>query len=359
MARILIETHHPAHIHFWKYPIRELQNRGHEVLMIARDRDVMRRLLEVYDWIPHEIPPRPNQKNRFPLREMFSRQWYVAKAIRRFRPAVVASLMGSYTQSAKLLGVPNIIFTDSEFQHFNHRIAHPFADEIHTPECFYKPLGRRQRKYRSIHELAFLNERDFRPDPSVLMRYGLKGGAYIVVRLSAWNTLHDVKHRGLGESIRKFFKEHESQGPILLVAEEGKVPPGLESFRAEIAPEDFHGILALARFVLTEGASTASEAVCLGVPTVYVNSTEPRGYLNFLEKDTMLLKTFDEAAPGITEANDWLGRLQAASPPSDIGEREQFRSWLNARCEDLVAYVVKVVERSAGSPGKDDKYDPR
>ena len=53
--KILLEAHHPAHIHFWKYPVRELQARGHELLMIARDRDVMRRLLEVYDWIPIEI----------------------------------------------------------------------------------------------------------------------------------------------------------------------------------------------------------------------------------------------------------------------------------------------------------------
>jgi predicted glycosyltransferase len=37
--RILIEAHHPAHIHFWKYPVRELIDRGHEVLMIGRDRD--------------------------------------------------------------------------------------------------------------------------------------------------------------------------------------------------------------------------------------------------------------------------------------------------------------------------------
>jgi len=146
--RVLIEAHHPAHIHFWKYPVLELIERGHEILMIGRDRDVMRRLLEVYDWIPAEIPTRRTGKNKFPLVEMLERQWAVAQAIRRFKPDVIASLMGSYTQSAKLLGVRNLVFTDSEFQHFNHRIAHPFADEIHTPDCFYKDLGRKQWRYQ-------------------------------------------------------------------------------------------------------------------------------------------------------------------------------------------------------------------
>ena len=63
--RIIIEAHHPAHIHFWKYPIRELQKQGHKVLMVARDRDVMRRLLEAYDWIPAIVPKRSSR--RWPL----------------------------------------------------------------------------------------------------------------------------------------------------------------------------------------------------------------------------------------------------------------------------------------------------
>ena len=75
---ILIEAHHPAHIHFWEYPVRELIERGHEVLMIGRHRDVMRRLLDVYDWIPAEIPKRKTGKNKFPLVEMLERQWTVS-----------------------------------------------------------------------------------------------------------------------------------------------------------------------------------------------------------------------------------------------------------------------------------------
>ena len=123
--RLLIEAHHPGDIHFWKYPIRELIERGHDVKMIARDRDVMRALVDAYSWIPAEVPNRSNRKNKFPLSEMLSRQWAVAQEILRFKPSVVASLFGSYCQTARLLGCRNIIFTDSEFQHFNHRIAHP------------------------------------------------------------------------------------------------------------------------------------------------------------------------------------------------------------------------------------------
>lgn len=352
---ILIEAHHPGDIHFWKYPIRELITNGHVVLMVARDRDVMRRLMEAYDWIPHIIPERRSQNNKFPLLELLSRQWTVVKAIRKFKPDVVASLFGSYCQSARILGCRNIIFTDSEFQHFNHRIAHPFAHEIHTPYCFYKELGKKQRFYDSIHELAFLDKRHYTPNPLVLHRYGLDAGAYIVVRLSSWNTLHDVNESGIGDRIYEFVDAHKAHSRILLVAEENNVPPGLEEFSAQIAPEDFHCILGFSRFVLSEGASTASESSCLGVPTVYINSTEPRGYLQMLESEYHAVQCFRTAEPGMVAAHQWLGQIEQAGLDIDLSNREDFRARLSERHIDLVDYVVRTLEHPGAADTQSSK----
>ena len=347
--RFLIEAHHPAHIHFWKYPIRELQERGHEALMIGRDRDVMKRLLSVYDWINAETPPRPSTRNLFPLREMVSRQWTVAKIIRRFKPDVVASVMGSYCQSARLFGCRNVIFTDSEFQHFNHRIAHPFADEIHTPECFYKDLGRKQRRYNGIHELTFLDEEHFKPDAKVLNKLpGLTPKKYILVRLSAWNTMHDIRRQGIGDRIHKFINHFESHYRIIVSAEEGKVPPGLEDRAIKIAPEDFHQIVAHSRFVLTEGASTASEAGCLGVPAVFINSTEPRGYLLMLERTFRIVRNFQNPSEGMAAATTWLNSI-STSDNQDFGH---VRNDLTTSHDNVSSYVVSVLERGR-QPSRD------
>lgn len=336
--RILIEAHHPAHIHFWKYPIRELQAQGHEVLMIGRDRDVMRRLLEVYDWIPAEIPKRRTRKNKFPLVEMLERQWAVARAISRFKPDVVASLMGSYTQSAKLFGVRNVIFTDSEFQHFNHRIAHPFADEIHTPECFYKDLGPKQVKYDGIHELIFLNSRVFDPSRSVLEKYdGLVQGEYVFIRTSAWNTLHDLSHCGIGHRIDEILNKLANRYRIVISAEEGEIPESVRQYQCNIASEDYHDFLAYSRLVISEGASTASEAACLGVPVVYINSTEPRGYLQLLEREYGLVRGFvnsDEGVDYILQAEDLGGDLKVVDRPA-------FRDRLSCRFGAMNDYVVE------------------
>ncbi|MFT4901580.1 MAG: putative glycosyltransferase [Lentimonas sp.] len=344
--KLLLEAHHPADIHFFKFAIRKLLDRGHEIQMVARDRDVMRQLLKYYDWIPALIPKRSSARNRFPLFEMLQRQWVVARAIYAFEPDLVASCMGSYTQSAKLFGLANVIFTDSEFQHFNHRIAHPFGSEIHTPYCFYKDLGAKQSYYHGIHEMAFLSPDRFVPDlVYVNESLGLQSRKYVLIRLSAWNTLHDINHSGIGSGIYDFLKSIEGRYQAVICAEENALPADLRQYALTVPPERYHDVLAGAAFVLTEGASTASEAGCLGVPTVYVNSTEPRGYLQMLENDWNLVRSFEAPELGLACALDWLERIDA----EELNQLQAVRQQLFSAHEDVTEYIVRVLESAARS----------
>lgn len=290
--RILIEAHHPAHIHFFKNAIRIWREHRHEVLLLGRERDVMRKLLEACDWIPYRLISRAGKSNRFPAREMVARQWAVASAIRSMRPDIVVSVMGSYTQPAFLFGVPNIVFTDSEFQHFNHRIAHPFATRIYTPACFTKPLGPKQVRYPGYHELAFLHPHYFKPDPAVLAHLdGAGARQYLLLRLSAWDTLHDIGQRGFAGYLAEAIAELSARTRVFIIPEAGLDLGELEPYRLRLPPHMFHDALAFSRLVITEGASTASEAACLGVPAIYVSSTS-RGYLDDQAKRYQLVHDF-------------------------------------------------------------------
>ena len=342
--RILIEAHHPSDIHFWKFTIRKLISLGHKVHMIARDRDVMSRLLDIYDWIPHSIPTKSSPNNKFPLREFILRQAAIALAIHRFRPDVVASLFGSYSHTAKLLGIRNIIFTDSEFQHFNHRIAHPFADEIHTPYCYYKKHGFKQYYYRGIHELSFLSSKYFEPDIEVLKHYKIPADlAYVIIRLSAWNTMHDFNQSGISTLLDKFIDTLPAGQKLVISAEEGNVDPKHRQYGNQFAPEDFHHLLGYASFVLTEGASTAAESACLGVPTVYINSTEPRGYLQMLESKYGIVRNFRDPAKGIEAATEWISEAIQMTP----AQRAAVRVRVSEEHTDVCNYIVEtLVNRS-------------
>jgi len=350
--RLLIETHHPAHVHFFKHAIREWRERGDEVLVLGRDRDVMRRLLEAYSWIPHRIVTSAGRTNRFPLVEMLQRQLHVASAVLRFRPDAVLSLMGSYTQSATLLGKPNVIFTDSEFQHFNHRIAHPFARVILTPECFSKDLGQKQRRYRGYHELAFLHPTRFEPDPSVLQHMPeAEPGNYVVLRISAWDTLHDVGEHGLGPHLDELLEMLQAQGPVFIVPEGDSLPARWEHLRLQVPAERFHDALAHASLVVTEGASTASECACLGVPSVYVNSTR-RGYLDEQEQRYGLVHNFTSAREALPRVRQLL-----AQPPSSATLAEARQRLLDEHI-DVTRHVIDQVDELLGAPSRDKRRPP-
>lgn len=352
--RLLIEAHHPAHIHFFKHPVRLWRERGDEVLLLGRDRDVMKQLLAAYSFIPTQIITGTRRGNRFPLREMLARQAAVAQTIRSFRPDVVVSLMGSYTQAARVLGVPNIIFTDSEFQSFNHKIAHPFANRIYTPQCFWKPLGRKQHRYRGYHELAFLHPRRFTPRREVLTRLRANGGPaaasrpgssaapepgqYVVIRTSAWNTLHDIGESGFGKALDPMLREVLARYSAYIVPEGGKIAPEWEKYKLSVPPDDYHDVLAFARLVVTEGASTASEAACLGVPSVYVNTTR-RGYLEDQERRYRLVFNFTDPEAAARKVSELL-----AEPPS-AEELAAAQRRLVADHIDVSEFVVEELDR--------------
>ena len=341
--RLLIEAHHPAHIHFFKNAIRIWRARGDDVLLLGRDRDVMKKLLSTYDFIPHAILTTERKNNRIPMQEMLERQWKVLGYVAKFRPHGVLSLMGSYTQSAFLFGLPNVIFTDSEFQSLNHRIAHPFATRIYTPECFWKDLGRKQRRYRGYHELAFLHPSRFSPRPEVLsLMDGAEAGQYLVLRMSAWNTLHDIGKQGFGDRFDAFMTALTRRTRVFLVPEGGKLPIRWESHRLRIPPDYFHDALAYARLVVTEGASTASEAACLGVPAVYLNTTE-RGYLNDQERRYGLVFNFTDANLALDKT------LELLDAPAQTKANEDARRRLVADHIDVTDYVVSEVDGLLGA----------
>jgi predicted glycosyltransferase len=336
--RLLIEAHHPAHIHFFRNAVGLWRDRGDDVLLLGRDRDVMKKLLAAYTHIPFEILTTQRKNNRFPMEEMLQRQAKVAAKIVTFRPDVVLSLMGSYTQSAALLRRPNVIFTDSEFQSFNHRIAHPFATRIYTPQCFWKNLGRKQVRYRGYHELAFLHPARFTPSASVLATMGNpEPGSYVVLRMSAWNTLHDIGKKGFGDFFDEFMSELTRRARVYLVPEGGALPEKWESHRLRIPPERFHDALAFARLVVTEGASTASESACLGVPAVYLNTTE-RGYLNDQERRYGLVANFTDARAALKKT------LELLDAPHDPARYRTARDRLVADHIDVTEYVVREID---------------
>jgi predicted glycosyltransferase len=165
-------------------------------------------------------------------------------------------------------------------------------------------------------------------------------GEYVVVRTSAWNTLHDIGESGLGHHFESVMREALAKYSVYVVPEGGKIAPEWARYKLSVPPEDYHDVLAFARLVITEGASTASEAACLGVPSVYINTTR-RGYLEDQERRYRLVHNFTDASLAARRVSELL-----QNPPTSA-ELGAARGQLVHDHVDVTQFVVDELDRVA------------
>jgi predicted glycosyltransferase len=165
-----------------------------------------------------------------------------------------------------------------------------------------------------------------------------KPGEYVVIRTSAWNTLHDIGESGLGASFDRVMREALAKYSVYVVPEGGTIAPAWAKYKLNVPPEDYHDVLAFARLVITEGASTASEAACLGVPSVYINTTR-RGYLEDQERRYQLVYNFTDADAAVRKVSE----LLANPPPRETSLAA--RDLLVHEHVDVTQFVVDELDR--------------
>ncbi|MCA9668809.1 MAG: DUF354 domain-containing protein [Myxococcales bacterium] len=338
---IIVELHHPGDPLFFQHPVAEWLVHGHQVTLINRDRGPMKQLVEALypppDGASFQVrtASRIARSNRLPLLEAARRHTAVTRAMLTRHADAVVSLFGVYAQTAWLLRKPNVVFTDSEFQRFAHRIAHPFATAVVTPRCYRLDEGKKHVRYDGYHELAYLHPRRFSARPErALAEAGLDGRRPLcVVRFSDFNTSHDMLLRGLGEDERRDLVRRLRNVCDVVISFEGEPDEALRALCYKGPVERLHHLIAAAELCVSEGATVASEAAVLGVPTIFINPTS-RCYLDE-QRDRYALCTsarnYQEALPLVA---DMLYRLEL--------EREAVRAEWRASRARMLEDVIDV-----------------
>ena len=80
--RVLIDVGHPAHVHFFKNTIWSLEKKGHKVMVVSRDKDVVLELLKAYK-IPHTVLSKVKPGKVHLLEELFIREYKLLKIAKR------------------------------------------------------------------------------------------------------------------------------------------------------------------------------------------------------------------------------------------------------------------------------------
>ena len=302
--KLLFNLGHPAHIHLFKHLIWDLTNKGHEIKITARDKEIVFYLLDCYGF-DYTVISNVGKGLLGIGKEMLIRDYSLFKIAKNFSPDITMAVLDPpITHIGKLLRISSITFTDTEHAKLANLVTFPFADVICTPTCFNKDLGKKQIRYNGYHELAYLHPNYFTPNPAVLDEIGLsKDDTFIILRFVSWGASHDIGQHGIKDKIA-LVRELEKYGRVFITSE-GLLPKELEKYRIKVSPEKLHDLLYYASLYIGEGATTASECAVLGTHAIYVNTLR-LGYTdeeeekynlvyNFSDKKTMEKQAFNKA----------------------------------------------------------------
>lgn len=305
--RVLIDIGHPAHVHFFRHPIEQLHRRGHHILITSRRKEMATDLLDAFG-LEHVTLSAAGGRGGM-LGELIVRDFRLVRAVRRWRPDVMAEIGGIFIAHAgAMTGVKSMVFYDTENARLQNLLTYPLATRLFVPRCYagWTPK-RRTVRYPGYHELSYLHPSYFVPQRELAVANGLAADRpTFLIRLVAWKANHDVGDRGLtAEAVRRVAARLGMHGKVLLSAE-GELPADLELLRYGGDPAAIHHVMAYCAGFFGESATMASECAVLGVPAVYAANTG-RGYTDEQETRYGLVRNarrLDESTLG--DALDWL-----------------------------------------------------
>jgi predicted glycosyltransferase len=283
---------HPADVHFFRFAIGNLVRKGNAVCVASREKDITLELLDAMGIENTSISNKGNGTIGL-FRELAGRDYRLFGLARHFRPdIIVANNSPCGTHVAWLLGIPSIVFDDTEIHRFNQMLYYPLVTEVHSPDCYRTSLGRKHHFYPGYHSLAYLHPDHFQPDPEILRKGGLNPAERMVLlRFVGWGAMHDAGLAGLSRDNKYRLVKKISEYARVLISSEADLDSELEAYRVEIPLADIHHLLAYVDVVIGESATMCSEAVSLGTPAIFIDE-KGRGYTDEQEKKYGLCSNF-------------------------------------------------------------------
>lgn len=298
----MLDIGHPKDVNVFKNVIFSLLKKGHEIKIFARAKENTEKMLKMYG-LEYELSKHYNTMfgKAFGI---FSNDLLLYKKARAFKPDIFVSPGSPYSAHvSRLMRKPHIAFSDTEIAGIVTKLTLPFTDKIYTSTSFYLDFGKKQIQFNGYYELAYLHPNYFTPNKKILKKYGLDGD-YILVRLSALSSNHDLNAKGFNfkteEELKNYIATLENYGKVIISSEILHWQT-IKDYQLEMNPQDLHDIIYYAKLCIGEGATMASEAAILGVPSIYVSNTE-RGYLNELEREYGLVYNIPERDDALVKA---------------------------------------------------------
>lgn len=346
--RIVIDINHPAHVHYFKNFIGEMQNRGHEIKITASEKDITYQLLQEYGFDFIKIGNYGTSLFKKAINILLL-DVAMYKSVKKFNPDIFIGF-GSIRAAhvSFLMQKPCILLEDTEHSIEQILLYLPFIKKILTPGCFQRNLGSKHIKFNGYTELSYLHPNYFKPNPSVLDKMGIKKNEpYSLLRFVSWSASHDIGQHGIKNKY-DLVKNLEQFGRVFISSEK-PLPPELQQYSLNLTPGKIHDVLYFAQLYMGEGGTMATEAALLGTPAIFVSSLAgTMGNFTELEKKYSLMYSYKNPKRALEKAIELLHQ-------DNLKENWKIKreKLLNDKI-DVTAFLIDFIEKyhDTHNPGK-------
>jgi len=344
--RFLIDVGHPAHVHLFRNAIQRWQERGHTVVITARDKEITTQLLDHYH-LPYTVISKARKGTGGLALEYLEHFLGVLRVARRSRSQILLGTSVSIGPVARLMGTRAVVFNedDAKVARVFSLLAYPPANLIVTPSCLRENHGDRHVKYPGYHELAYLHPNIFAPDRSYLVKLGVEENEpYFIVRFVSLLAAHDTREQGINlETKLKLIGYLSTKGRVFITSERPLVKE-LQPYLISISPEHIHDVMSFATMFIGDSQTMTAEAAVLGVPAIRCNTFVGRiSYLEELEHRYQLTIGFRPK----DEELMFTRIAELLAQPNLAGIWQERRRRMLSEKIDVTSWMVDMIERYA------------
>lgn len=269
--KILIELNHPKHYYQFKYVMRILKDNGHTLKVVARNKDILLKLLEEEE-VGYEIfgVHRKSLLGKIIATNLVILSYF--RIFNRFKPDVVVSKASFYsTFIGRITGVKSVIFPDSEVVTVTNKIVVPLANKVVTPETFELNFGAKHIKVPGLFENCYLHPSVLNTSTSTESLSVLKS-PYAIVRFIGWNANHDIGKSGFSLAEKLKIVKKIAEKFTVYISSEATLPKELAEYELKTPKSAIHAVLFGASLYVGDSQTMATEAALLGTPAIRSNS---------------------------------------------------------------------------------------
>ncbi len=278
---------HPAHYHNIKFVSQNLKEKGHEIIWIVREKDVLFQLVEGTAFKTYFIKERAPKNKWQRIQRILKREFIMLRIMLKHRPQLSAGTDLVITHIGKLLNIPSVIINedDAEAVPLFANLGMKYASHILAPEsCSVGPYGAKSVQYKGFQELAYLHPKYFSADKSKVKHLWGDQENFYLLRFASLNAHHDDGVQGINDELaREIIKRLSKKGKVWITSERA-LSSEFEPYRIAIPPKEIHHAMYYASLYIGDSQTMAAEAAVLGTPSLRFNDFVGKlGYLEELE----------------------------------------------------------------------------